>query len=140
MRQVYYDLGILFKMINIRLKARIDEHFKEIDLTTTQARALRYFFEHGDCSHRDFERISGLSHSTVSGLIDRLEDKGYLKTSREGRNRMIKTTEKKLEFKSFIDKSIEENNKQMVTGMGAEEQRLLHELLLKVLANLEKED
>ena len=53
---------------------------------------------------------------------------------------MIKTTEKKLEFKSFIDKSIEENNKQMVTGMDADEQRLLHELLLKVLANLEKED
>lgn len=74
------DVFYLIKKMNNLIVNLMNDEFRKFDLTESQARTL--FFLHKnkaeDIKQKDLEEYFGTSHPTVSGIIGRLEQKGYV--------------------------------------------------------------
>ena len=78
------DILYLVKTLNKALAQDFDKRLAEYDLTGQQGRLLFYInrtvnIEGNKLHQNDIEKLLGLSKSTVSGLIDRLETKELIK-------------------------------------------------------------
>ena len=77
-------LGVKIKCINSKIEQKITEKMKEQELTAAQAQVLRHL-HHGEQAGEEIN-ISVLSakmqqsHVTVRGLVERLEQKGFVET------------------------------------------------------------
>lgn len=57
--------------------------------TIPQRIVMGYLFRHGDLSVKELSQQVGLSHSTISGIVDRLERKGLATRIQDPRDRRI---------------------------------------------------
>lgn len=57
--------------------------------TLPQRIVMGQLVRHGDMSVKELSQKVGLSHSTISGIVDRLERKGLVKRSRDQQDRRI---------------------------------------------------
>ncbi len=80
-------VGIYIKKINDMIEKQINKNLKEYDLTMTQGRIIRYLNANKDknITQKDIEKEFNISHVTVSGIISRLENGGFIKVNREKR-------------------------------------------------------
>lgn len=80
-------VGIYIKKINDMIEKQINKNLKEYDLTMTQGRIIRYLNANKDknITQKDIEKEFNISHVTVSGIISRLENSGFIKVDREKR-------------------------------------------------------
>lgn len=80
-------VGIYIKKINDMIEKQINKNLKEYDLTMTQGRIIRYLNANKDknITQKDIEKEFNISHVTVSGIISRLENGGFIKVDREKR-------------------------------------------------------
>ena len=86
-------IGPMIKRIHWGLDKKFNDYLKEYDLTFAQANILRFV--------KSIEKYLNASNPTVSGLLDRLEDKGYIRRiidDKDARRRIIVTTEKSANF------------------------------------------
>ena len=69
-----------FRLLDQAGKQRVDQQFTAVDLTAMQSYVLRYLHEHrGEVVYpKDLEQRFHLTHPTVSGLLARLESKGFI--------------------------------------------------------------
>ena len=118
------DIGYYIKRINDKLKAGFDAYLCDVDLTSSQAIVLGYLCyrarQQERAYPRDLERHFSFTHPTVSGLLQRLEAKGYLRfePSPEARRcKQILVTERALE-----------TNQQVLDHLAAWEQRLVSDM------------
>ncbi len=76
------DLGHKFRIIHECFKANGNARMKKFDLTQTQMNILGYLFFHGnDVTQREIEKHFELKHSTVIGILGRMEKNGFIKIS-----------------------------------------------------------
>ena len=88
---------------------------------------------------RDVEDHFELSHATVSGLIARLEAKGFLVSipgERDKRYKRLCATEKALCCDQQMGKNIEQTEQLILRGFSAEETQQLHQYLERISCNL----
>lgn len=80
-------VGIYIKKINDMIEKQINKNLKEYDLTMTQGRIIGYLNASKDknITQKDIEKEFNISHVTVSGIISRLENGGFIKVNREKR-------------------------------------------------------
>ncbi len=80
-------VGIYIKKINDMIEKQINKNLKEYDLTMTQGRIIGYLNANKDknITQKDIEKEFNISHVTVSGIISRLENSGFIKVDREKR-------------------------------------------------------
>lgn len=95
-----------------------------------------------EASQRDLERKLRLKPSTVNGIIDRLEAKGYVSrhtSSQDGRVRLVCLTDagrsKVQDFRAIV----EETECRYTAGLSAQERDCLRKLLTRIIKNLENE-
>ena len=95
----------MIKRIHWGLDKKFNDYLKEYDLTFAQANILRFVKSNNlngkIVTQRDIEKYLNASNPTVSGLLDRLEDKGYIRRiidDKDARRRIIVTTEKSANF------------------------------------------
>ena len=113
-------------------------------ITPVQSRALVYLSCQGgqEVNQRDLERELHLKPSTVNGIVDRLEDKGYLirQTSpADGRCRLLRLTEMGEEKVAAFHAVLGETSRFYTDCLSEEEQVQLRDLLARIIANLESE-
>jgi DNA-binding MarR family transcriptional regulator len=72
--QIERDLGAIRR----RLRAPLESAIARGGLTVPQMAALRILVRQGALSLKALSHVMSLSHSTVSGIVDRLEAKGML--------------------------------------------------------------
>jgi DNA-binding MarR family transcriptional regulator len=60
------------------LRTPLDAEVKRGELTAPQIGVMREVVRHDGISLKDLSRAVGLAHSTVSGIVDRLEKRGML--------------------------------------------------------------
>lgn len=113
----------------------------ERELTCTQGMILGYLAHHNDAPvyPRDLERYFDLSHPTVSGLLQRMEAKGFIvrtPSERDRRCKCISMTSKALESRSAVRTRMEAMDAQLVQGFTAEEKRLFWALLCRAEKNV----
>ena len=74
------DVGVYLKKITERLQAYADKQGFNHDITYAQGKVLFFLHTHagGECSMKEIETYLDVSHATVSGIISRLAEKGYV--------------------------------------------------------------
>ena len=118
----------------------MDNAMEELELTGSQGRILAYLVhaKTPPCP-RDLEAEFHLTHPTVSGLLSRLEQKGFveLRTDPEDRRvRRIYVLEKGRQCHEVMHNTILENEQRMVAGFTPEEQEIFSNLLSRAIRNM----
>ena len=133
-------IGALLKITANEIEQSMTALVTESDLTAAQSHVLHYIcLNSGHVHQRDVEREFDLSHATVSGLIDRLEAKGFIRRARgeaDGRCIALFATETALAQEKYIHGLIMENEAQMLASFTPEEEENLRLSLQKILQNL----
>ena len=112
----------------------------ELDLTYTQYIVMMYFWKQKQSNVKELGKTLMLDPSTLTPLLKKLENKGYLKRERshkDERNLDVSITEKGMELRQKA-LSIPERMGKCI-DLSEEEARTLYSLLAKVLTNVEKE-
>ncbi len=76
------DLGYRFKRINDCFRANGNANAKALGLTHVQLSILFYLFSHtAGVTQKDIENNFGIKHSTVNGILGRMEKNGFIEIS-----------------------------------------------------------
>lgn len=95
-----------------------------------------------EASQRDLERKLRLKPSTVNGIVDRLEAKGYVarRTSpQDGRVRLVCLTDAGRSKVQDFHAIVEETERRFTAGLSGQERAQLKALLYRIIENLENE-
>ena len=110
------------------------------DLTASQGHILGYLSHRKEppCS-RDIEEAFHLSHPTVSGLLTRMEKKGFIEFRPDDSDRRIKRIcllPKGVECTAFMHQTIHSNEERMVRDFTPEERAQFLSLLERAISNM----
>ena len=111
-----------------------------MDLTAAQGHIMAYLAhrETPPCP-RDIESEFQLSHPTVSGILSRLEQKGFVELHTDAEDRRCKriyVSEKGIQCHTLMHETIRNNEKRIVDGFSPEEQELFGQLLQRAITNM----
>ena len=128
------------KMVEHLAKRIGDEHLKQIDLTQSQADVIILLAHESDkvFRQRDIESALNYSNPTVTGLLNRLEQKGFIVRRvdpDDSRARIISLTDKALEIIEEIYQSIRRTEQMLLDGFSEEEIELLQPLMSRIAKN-----
>jgi len=71
------------------LRRPVEAEVARVGLTVPQQSAMRVLIESGGLSLKNLSRELGLAHSTVSGIVDRLEKQGLVKRENDEADRRL---------------------------------------------------
>lgn len=137
-------LGMRVRILSQTIHTAIDRKLTALGLTGQQSFVLRFLSEHtGEPVYaRDIEKRFNLTHPTVSGILQRLETKGFLMSETESSDRRCKRvtmTPKAEECQKEIERHIQALERTMVAGMTPEEAISFVRLLDLAYENLSNE-
>ena len=118
----------------------MNQQLQALDLTASQGQIIGYLTHAKEppCA-RDLEEFFRLSHPTVSGLLSRMESKGFVEIRPDERDKRIKRIyllEKGCAWSRQIAQSIEENDARMIRGFSEEEAEQFLSLLRRAIDNM----
>lgn len=92
-------IGMLLRMLYFSLVGKCNRDLADIDLTGAQGEVIGYLMsnEGREVNQKDIEKEYGLMNPTVTGILKRLEKKGFiirLKSRQDERCKIIELTEK----------------------------------------------
>ncbi len=111
-----------------------------MDLTAAQGHIMGYLAhcQQPPCP-RDVETEFQLSHPTVSGILSRLEQKGFVELRTDPQDRRCKriyVLEKGWQCHELMHQTIQNNEKRIVSGFTPEEQAQFGQLLQRAIINM----
>ena len=128
------------KMLHFLMDQWVNCELAEYDLTSAQSHIVGYLTYHeGPPCARDLERFFGLSHPTVSGLLRRMESKGFIEIRQDSADRRVKRiflTEKGCDCSKRIRSNALETESRMVTGFSEDEKELFLSFLQRAVDNM----
>lgn len=140
------DLGRLIAYCSRLGRQYIDQSLRRAgyDVTPVQSRTLVYL---SGCkgravNQRDLEQELRLKPSTINGIVNRLEEKGYLLRStspEDGRCRLIALTESGQAKADTFRAVLEDAGRRFAGGLSEGEAAQMRELLSRIIENLENE-
>ncbi len=136
--------GHLARLLHASADRQITCALAQMDLTAAQGHILG-FVHHclkPPCP-KDIENAFQLSHPTVSGLLSRLEKKGFIALVPDGEDRRCKRIHllpKGQACNAQIHSLIESYEERIVRGFSPEEKQQLAALLIRAIENIKEED
>lgn len=137
-------LGRSVHMLSRLLKRNTDMEVIKYGITGVQSVIIGFIYEKArkkDVFAKDIEKAFDLRRASSAGIIQNMEKNGLIKREMVGndaRLRKIVLTEKALELRRKLDKSIKNIEKKMQEGLTKEEVEKYIELTEKMSKNLEK--
>ena len=134
-------IGAKLRTLSAAFAQEANRRTAEVGLTGSQAFFVGYLIHHRDqpVYPRDLEREFEFSHPTVSGILSRLEKKGFV-TFRAGetdrRRKQILVTEKGLQAHDAVIRQLDAVETQALSGMSGQEIAEFHRLLSLAMQNL----
>ena len=134
-------IGFMIKQINNVYEKDLNERLKTIGITASQCAVLDYLFHTSreEVSQRDVERHLNLKHPTVTGLLKRLDEKGYIlcvHNANDKRKKNIYLTEKAYDIQRRMENDRRKLDKELTRGMTKREIAALRKNLEKLLYNI----
>lgn len=124
-------------------KERMDARLSGRDITPAQTRILLYLNSHnGQAPQCEVTRFLRVKPSTANGILDRLEDRGFVTRSVSGsdaRRRLITLTEKGREQKELFQQVYLDVENTILRGFSQEEIQLCQSFLDRIIQNLEED-
>ena len=134
-------VGFTIKQINNIYEKNLNEKMKKIGITSSQCAVLDYLFRTNkdEVSQRDVERGLSLKNPTVTGILKRLDEKGFIlcvPNAKDKRKKNIYLTEKAYDIQRKMEAERRKLDMQLVRGMTKKETEALAKALEKVLDNI----
>lgn len=133
--------GHLIRILHWCCDQEMTENLEKMDLTASQGWVLMFVFHRGNrpTYAKDVELRLRLSHPTVSGLLSRLEQKGFIALEtdpRDRRSKRIVLLEKGRACQEMTHQQILENESRIVQGFTPEERALFLNFLQRAIENM----
>lgn len=130
-----------FKILNTAIERILNRELAEYGITYTQATVIGYLKKNlgEEVFQKDIEYHLGLTHSTVSILLGRMEDKKMVvikSLPADRRYKSVKLTPKALEISEQIGDKIRSITETLFDGISVEEQERLDATLKKIIKNI----
>lgn len=134
-------IGFMIRQINNIYEKEFNRMLKSIGITSSQCEVLDYLFQTSEeeITQRDIERQLCLKNPTVTGLLKRLEEKGFIfsvPSPSDKRCKNIYLTEKAYDIQRKMEASRKKSDKMLVLGMSKREVEAFERTLEKVLYNI----
>lgn len=133
------SVGRLIKISNLLFETYINNSLKEMNLTNSQMNVLLCVYVMGkknkDVNQVDIQNIFNLSNPTVSGILSRLEDKGFLVRENDGRKNRIKLTDNGIQLIRNGEEKIKLIEDKIVNCLSSDEKDILLNILRKIIVN-----
>ena len=137
-------VGRLFRIAEHAIAQEVHKNHEALGITSSQGYMLGYLtrrYLEGDVPiyAKDAEQHFGVKHSSVSGVLQRLECKGFITFQPDDTDRRCKKivlTKKALDIHSEIEKHIRKTETRIFDGMTDEETDTFLRLLRKATENL----
>lgn len=134
-------IGFLIKQINNVYEKDFNRMLKSIGITSSQCEVLDYLFNSSkeEITQRDIERHLSLKNPTVTGLLKRLDEKGFIlsvPSTKDKRCKNIYLTEKAYDIQKKMEASRKKSDRRLTIGMNKKEVQALKKALEKVLYNI----
>lgn len=132
----------LFRYLNKQLDLSFNARLENLGLTSQQGRIIFYINHHNKVLNEiikqsDLEHHFHLSKSTISGLVKRLTNNGFIEKSDAHHHFAISLTEKaKLTINNF-KKANEEMRDKLLKGFSEEEKEKMKQSLKMMIENME---
>ena len=128
-------IGFMIKQINNVFEKELNEKVKKLGLTSSQCAVLDYLFHTSkdEISQRDVERHLSLKNPTVTGLLKRLDEKGYIlcvPNAKDKRKKNIYLIQRRMEAER------RKLDRELTRGMSKREVDALMRNLEKLLYNV----
>lgn len=135
-------LGHAFKKLHFLLEQIMNRKLQELELTNAQGYVIGFLTHtpEAPCA-KDLETTYGLSHATVSGVLSRMESKGFIEFRADPRDRRVKRIhlrDKGTACSKGIAGHIEETEQIMMHGFTEEELEQFRSYLGRAIGNLEQ--
>lgn len=139
------SLGQLLNHCSHLTRQYMDRQLRVYQVTPVQSFALIYL--HGqegtaEVTQRDLERELRLKAPTVNGIVDRMAEKGLITrtaSATDGRCRVLSLSGKGREAVEEFMAAARRSEELFCAELSGEEQRVLRDLLTRLIANLENE-
>lgn len=134
-------IGFMIKQINNVYEKDLNERLRKIGITSSQCAVLDYLFRTSkdEVSQRDVERGLNLKNPTVTGILKRLDEKGYIlcvPNARDKRKKNIYLTEKAYDIQRKMETDRRKLDRELTRGMTKRELESLTKNLEKLLYNI----
>lgn len=135
-------IGYLFKQIHIKCEHKMNQHLASENLTSAQLAFMSYLLDHkgGKVTQKDIAEALEIKHTTVIGLVKRLEEKGLVQSVTDSDNRKyrnISLTKEAMKVEERIRDHRRAMDETLSKGLTDEEIEQLRTLLKKVRNNFE---
>ena len=144
MQPRHNSVALLIKRVHNAFKRRLDQHPTEPFLTQAQCDVLIMLHRAEEEGRKvypsDLESALHLTRPTVSGLLQRLEAKGFIVTRpdpADKRFKQLEATELSRQHRAQVHKQLIAQEEAMLAGFTPEEAEQLRALLRRLLHNLE---
>ena len=134
-------IGFTIKQINNVFEKDLNGKLKTIGITASQCAVLDYLFHTNkeEVNQRDVERHLSLKNPTVTGLLKRLDEKGFIlcvPNAADKRRKNIYLTEKAYDIQRRMEADRRKMDREMTRGMTKKEIAALNIGLEKMLYNI----
>ena len=134
-------IGFMVKQINNVFEKDLNERQRTIGITSSQCAVLDYLFHTSkdEVNQRDVERHLSLKNPTVTGILKRLDEKGFIlcvPNTADKRKKNIYLTEKAYDIQRRMEADRKKMDKNLTRGMTKKEIAALTRGLEKMLYNI----
>lgn len=134
-------IGFMIKQINNVYEKDLNERLRNIGITSSQCAVLDYLFHTSreEISQRDVEKALNLKNPTVTGILRRLDEKGYIlcvPSTKDKRRKNIYLTEKAYDIQRRMEMDRRKLDRELTRGMTRREIHALRKNLEKLLYNI----
>lgn len=135
------NVGFLVKQINNIYEKDFNNQLKKLDLTSSQAEVLDFLFrcDEEEVTQRDIEKALSLKNPTVTGILGRMEEKGFvmiLPSEKDKRCKNVYLTEQAFDIEKKMEAVRRKIDKNLTLGMTRREVEALQKMLNRVLYNV----
>lgn len=137
-----FQIGCLLKMITDKIKMRADAALAQqgLTLTLTQSRVLGYLDRSGgQATQKEIEGFLQVSHPTVAGIINRMEQNGFVRCRldpADKRSKIVSQTERAAAVAQDMHATIQTTEQQMLRSLTPEQIAVLESALRTIYADL----
>ena len=135
------NVGFLVKQINNIYEKDFNNQLKKLNLTSSQAEVLDFLFrcDEEEVTQRDIEKALSLKNPTVTGILKRMEEKGFvmiLPSEKDKRCKNVYLTEQAFDIEKKMEAVRRKIDNNLTLGMTKREVEALQKMLNRVLYNV----
>jgi DNA-binding MarR family transcriptional regulator len=102
----------LLKEVSVKIKEALKYRGDKVEIPAPHWMIMAMLDENGKMKVGDLSKKIGLSNSTVSGILDKLEDQGFVERIRSNEDRRVVWVQTTQKFKEYLYMHFKEAEKQ----------------------------